>query len=152
MASTVLEAEKWRSSEFNQIWVGIYLWVVEHHMWSLSAIALCARQNWPKSYRLSAAALIVRLRSNFICDALLPKSRCPPNLVGFWRPSFFGLQYCRGHSRLPIFGNRGRIIFCISGNVRVPAPCQYAHKLVDLVGEHLHQQPAMDLNDKLYYL
>ena len=23
------------------------------------------------------------------------------------------------------------------GTVRVPAPCQYAHKLVDLVGEHL---------------
>lgn len=38
------------------------------------------------------------------------------------------------------------------GNVRVPAPCQYAHKLVDLVGEHLHQQPNQDLNDKLYYL
>lgn len=38
------------------------------------------------------------------------------------------------------------------GNVRVPAPCQYAHKLVDLVGEHLHQQPSQDLCDKLYYL
>ena len=38
------------------------------------------------------------------------------------------------------------------GNVRVLAPCQYAHKLVDLVGEHLHQQPNQDLNDKLYYL
>jgi len=38
------------------------------------------------------------------------------------------------------------------GTVRVPAPCQYAHKLVDLVGEHLHSQPSPDLNHKLYYL
>ena len=42
-------------------------------------------------------------------------------------------------------------ILRILGNVRVPAPCQYAHKLVDLVGEHLRQQPAQDFNDKLYY-
>jgi len=38
------------------------------------------------------------------------------------------------------------------GTVRVPAPCQYAHKLVDLVGEHLHGQPSPELNHKLYYL
>ena len=38
------------------------------------------------------------------------------------------------------------------GTVRVPAPCQYAHKLVDLVGENLHQVPSPDLNNRLYYL
>lgn len=38
------------------------------------------------------------------------------------------------------------------GTVRVPAPCQYAHKLVELVGEHLKGQPSQDLNDKLYFL
>jgi len=38
------------------------------------------------------------------------------------------------------------------GTVRVPAPCQYAHKLVELVGEHLHDTPSPDLNRKLYYL
>jgi len=38
------------------------------------------------------------------------------------------------------------------GTVRVPAPCQYAHKLVDLVGEHLHASPSPELNRKLYYL
>jgi aubergine-like protein len=38
------------------------------------------------------------------------------------------------------------------GTVRVPAPCQYAHKLVDLVGEHLHKVPSPHLLDKLYYL
>lgn len=38
------------------------------------------------------------------------------------------------------------------GTVRVPAPCQYAHKLVDLVGEHLKGQPSQELNDKLYFL
>ena len=38
------------------------------------------------------------------------------------------------------------------GTVRVPAPCQYAHKLVDLIGEHVHKEPANSLADKLYYL
>jgi len=38
------------------------------------------------------------------------------------------------------------------GTVRVPAPCQYAHKLVDLVGEHLHKSPSPELNDRLYFL
>lgn len=38
------------------------------------------------------------------------------------------------------------------GTVRVPAPCQYAHKLVDLVGEQLHAMPSPELNSKLYYL
>lgn len=38
------------------------------------------------------------------------------------------------------------------GTVRVPAPCQYAHKLVELVGENLHQVPSPKLADKLYYL
>ena len=38
------------------------------------------------------------------------------------------------------------------GTVRVPAPCQYAHKLVELVGEHLHATPSPELNRKLYYL
>jgi len=38
------------------------------------------------------------------------------------------------------------------GTVRVPAPCQYAHKLAFLVGESLHQQPSEKLEDVLYYL
>ncbi len=38
------------------------------------------------------------------------------------------------------------------GTVRVPAVCQYAHKLVDLVGENLHQVPSPNLAGKLYYL
>ena len=38
------------------------------------------------------------------------------------------------------------------GTVRVPAPCQYAHKLVDLVGEHLHNPHSSKLSDKLFYL
>merc|ERR1712140_31788 len=28
------------------------------------------------------------------------------------------------------------------GNVKVPAPCQYSHKLVELVGDHLHNKPS----------
>lgn len=38
------------------------------------------------------------------------------------------------------------------GNVKIPAHCQYAHKLVELVGEHLHAAPHQKLLDKLSYL
>jgi len=38
------------------------------------------------------------------------------------------------------------------GTVRVPAPVQYAHKLVDLVGQYVHRAPAPQLEDKLFYL
>lgn len=38
------------------------------------------------------------------------------------------------------------------GNVKVPAPCQYSHKLVELVGDHLHNKPDESLKDKLFYL
>lgn len=38
------------------------------------------------------------------------------------------------------------------GTIRVPAPCQYAHKLAALVGQHLKKQPSATLADKLFYL
>ena len=38
------------------------------------------------------------------------------------------------------------------GTVRVPAPCQYAHKLAFLVGESLHREPSEQLEDVLFYL
>jgi len=38
------------------------------------------------------------------------------------------------------------------GTVRVPAPCQYAHKLAFLVGESLHREPSGSLAETLYYL
>ncbi|CAH2043482.1 unnamed protein product, partial [Iphiclides podalirius] len=38
------------------------------------------------------------------------------------------------------------------GTVRVPAPCQYAHKLAYLVGQNIHQQPSESLTDKLFFL
>lgn len=38
------------------------------------------------------------------------------------------------------------------GTVRVPAPCQYAHKLADLVGVSIKRQVAEKLEDKLYFL
>ena len=38
------------------------------------------------------------------------------------------------------------------GNVKVPAPCQYAHKLVEMVGEHLHKQSHPALAETLFYL
>ncbi|XP_015904269.2 piwi-like protein Ago3 [Parasteatoda tepidariorum] len=38
------------------------------------------------------------------------------------------------------------------GTVRVPAPCQYAHKLAYLVGQSLHKETHSDLSDRLFYL
>ncbi|NWV74816.1 PIWL1 protein, partial [Dasyornis broadbenti] len=39
-----------------------------------------------------------------------------------------------------------------SGIIRVPAPCQYAHKLAFLVGQSIHREPNLMLSDRLYYL
>ncbi|XP_035779822.1 protein aubergine-like [Anopheles albimanus] len=39
-----------------------------------------------------------------------------------------------------------------SGTTRVPAVCQYAHKLSFLVGQYLHQAPSSLLEKKLYFL
>ncbi|NXU48963.1 PIWL1 protein, partial [Turnix velox] len=39
-----------------------------------------------------------------------------------------------------------------SGVIRVPAPCQYAHKLAFLVGQSIHREPNLLLSDRLYYL
>lgn len=39
-----------------------------------------------------------------------------------------------------------------AGSVRVPAPCQYAHKLALLCGEHLHSPPNSSLEDRLHFL
>ncbi|XP_053610721.1 piwi-like protein Ago3 [Plodia interpunctella] len=38
------------------------------------------------------------------------------------------------------------------GAVRVPAPCQYAHRLAQLVGQSIHHQPSEALADKLFFL
>ena len=38
------------------------------------------------------------------------------------------------------------------GTVRVPAPCQYAHKLAFLVGQSLHKSPSLELSDRLFFL
>ncbi|KAK9522441.1 hypothetical protein VZT92_018908 [Zoarces viviparus] len=38
------------------------------------------------------------------------------------------------------------------GTIRVPAPCQYAHKLAYLVGESIHTEPSVELDNLLFYL
>jgi len=38
------------------------------------------------------------------------------------------------------------------GTVRVPAVCQYAHKLAFLVGNSIHRRPSSELEELLYYL
>nr|AGH30329.1 aubergine [Nilaparvata lugens] len=44
------------------------------------------------------------------------------------------------------------LYFNWSGTVRVPAPCQYAHKLAFLCSQNLHGIPNEDLSDLLYFL
>ena len=39
-----------------------------------------------------------------------------------------------------------------SGTIRVPAPCQYAHKLADLVGSIIQDAPRPRLMNNLYFL
>lgn len=39
-----------------------------------------------------------------------------------------------------------------SGTVRVPAPCQYAHKLAFLISQAVHRQPSPALENTLYFL
>ncbi|XP_022914528.2 piwi-like protein Ago3 [Onthophagus taurus] len=39
-----------------------------------------------------------------------------------------------------------------SGTIRVPAPCQYAHKLAYLIGNYVGKEPSEVLNSQLYYL
>ncbi|KAK1122113.1 hypothetical protein K0M31_009951 [Melipona bicolor] len=39
-----------------------------------------------------------------------------------------------------------------SGTIKIPAPCQYAHKLVSLVGQNIQLEPHQSLADTLYYL
>ncbi|KAM4047113.1 piwi-like protein 4 [Anomaloglossus baeobatrachus] len=38
------------------------------------------------------------------------------------------------------------------GVIRVPAPCQYAHKLTFLVGQSIHREPRLELSNTLFYL
>jgi len=38
------------------------------------------------------------------------------------------------------------------GCVRVPAPCQYAHKIAYLAGQNLHAPPKDSICDKLFFL
>ncbi|GLG94082.1 Piwi-like protein Ago3 [Gryllus bimaculatus] len=39
-----------------------------------------------------------------------------------------------------------------TGTISIPAPAQYAHRLAQLVGQHLHKDPSSSLSDKLYFL
>ncbi|KAM9659326.1 piwi-like protein 4 [Trichechus inunguis] len=39
-----------------------------------------------------------------------------------------------------------------SGLIRIPAPCQYAHKLTFLVAQSIHKEPSLELANSLFYL
>jgi len=44
------------------------------------------------------------------------------------------------------------LYFNWQGTIRVPAPCQYAHKLAYLTGTSLHREPSARLAQQLFYL
>ncbi|XP_005096149.1 piwi-like protein 1 [Aplysia californica] len=44
------------------------------------------------------------------------------------------------------------LYFNWQGTIRVPAPCQYAHKLAFLQGQSLHREFSAHLSDKLFFL
>ncbi|XP_014300280.1 piwi-like protein Siwi [Microplitis demolitor] len=89
-----------------------------------------------------------------------------------WRYDFFIVSQCvRQGSVSPtaynvIFDNVGldvssiqRLTFQLthmyfnwSGTVRVPAPCQYAHKLAFLVAQSIHRSPSSHLESLLFFL
>ncbi|CAG5096449.1 Similar to Siwi: Piwi-like protein Siwi (Bombyx mori) [Cotesia congregata] len=89
-----------------------------------------------------------------------------------WRYDFFIVSQCvRQGSVSPtaynvIYDNVGLDVSCIqrltfqlthmyfnwSGTVRVPAPCQYAHKLAFLIAQSIHRPPSSHLESLLYFL
>ena len=44
------------------------------------------------------------------------------------------------------------LYFNWAGTIRVPAPCQYAHKIAFLIGKSVHQFPHENLKNKLHFL
>ncbi|KAM9743859.1 piwi-like protein 1 isoform 1-T4 [Menidia menidia] len=44
------------------------------------------------------------------------------------------------------------LYFNWQGIIRVPAPCMYAHKLAFLVGQSIHREPSVQLDNYLFYL
>jgi len=44
------------------------------------------------------------------------------------------------------------LYFNWSGTIKVPAPCQYAHKLAFLTGQYLQDDASSTLSDRLFYL
>ena len=44
------------------------------------------------------------------------------------------------------------VFFSFQGTVRVPAPCQYAHKLAFLLGQLIHTNPSDKMCDSLFFL
>ena len=46
----------------------------------------------------------------------------------------------------------GHLYFNWAGTIRVPAPCQYAHKIAFLVGQAVHAAPHTDLSNLLHFL
>lgn len=39
-----------------------------------------------------------------------------------------------------------------SGAIRIPAPCQYAHKLSSFISQHINEEPVKPLRNHFYYL
>ena len=58
---------------------------------------------------------------------------------------------CRLHPQMLTY-KMTHLYFNWQGTIRVPAPCQYAHKLAFLQGQSLHREFSAHLSDKLFFL
>jgi hypothetical protein len=74
------------------------------------------------------------------------------NMVFFWNISIVFNFKKNAKMNFCIIIRFSSLYYNWPGSVRVPAACQYAHKLAYLVGLSLKQQTNEKLADKLYYL
>lgn len=61
---------------------------------------------------------------------------------------YYNWQVCQKHWQLQIWSN----YITFQGAVKVPAPCQYAHKLAFISGQSLHEEYDPRLSNNLWYL
>ncbi|KAI4478134.1 hypothetical protein M0804_012092 [Polistes exclamans] len=91
-------------------------------------------------------------RMNFYDFFLVPQSQC----FGTVTPTHYIVAY-DGSNMKPDHMQRFTYKLCHlyynwPGTIKVPAPCQYAHKLAFLVGQSIQMEPDTKLCNKLFYL
>lgn len=154
--------------------------VYEHELPQLKAAFASVSQGLDKPYTPKFAMVIVKKRvsTRLFMDNRGQKSNPPPGTVvdtvvtrPEWMDFFLVSQAVRQGTVTPTHYNiindstglkpdhfqrltykLCHLYYNWPGTIRVPAPCQYAHKLAFLVGQSIHTTPDDVLADRLYYL